>query len=234
MSFRVAKTVPSGNAISIAGDSASRIYQAYSGCDTIAHINDVQIGTLEGITISITREVVPQYTMNGRDPKGFVKGKRGIAGTLSFSTFDRHALIYDAFRSKFNGTGPGMRYGSTRLIELLDSTQQYATGDRYGDPVTVDAGRAISSLNYGGRADIQEFMRSRVVQYSDEIPPFNITLTMINDSGAASYLTVEGVVIVNEAYGVSIDDLTSSSAFTYVARKVTPLTSLTDFFYPIS
>ena len=77
-----------------------RVYSAFSGADMIAHINSTPVGTLQAVTISITREVAPIYSMGSADVKCFVKGKRGIAGTLSFSMFDRHAILYDAFANE--------------------------------------------------------------------------------------------------------------------------------------
>ena len=52
-----------------------QVYNAFAGCDMIAHINKVPIGILNAVTLSITMEVVPIYTTGSPNPRTFVKGK---------------------------------------------------------------------------------------------------------------------------------------------------------------
>lgn len=56
--------------------------------------------------------------------------------------------------------------------------------------------------------------------YSDQIPAFNIVLTGVNEDGFAASMSILGVEILNEGYGISIDDLISEQQMTYVARAV--------------
>lgn len=56
--------------------------------------------------------------------------------------------------------------------------------------------------------------------YSDQIPAFNIVLTGVNEDGAAATMSILGVEILNEGYGISIDDLISEQQMTYVARAI--------------
>lgn len=204
----------------------NRIYQAYSGCDMVCHINHIPVGTLQALTVSITREVVPVYTMGSADVKTFVKGKRGIAGSLSFSTFDRHALLMDIFRDKGSNLETGYWYNRKTLKELVDLGQSYVTNG-LGQSQSVDRklGTQPTSTDQDVKSVIDAFGEKKL-RYSDELPPFNITLTMVNDYGAASSCHINGVVLINEGYGYSMDDLTNEIAFTYVAREVAPLTAL--------
>lgn len=204
----------------------NRVYQAYSGCDMTAHINHVPVGTLQAISVSITREVVPVYTMGSADVKTFVKGKRGIAGTLSFSTFDRHALLYEVFN---NTVSPTNWFRERTLGEVYNTYGQSFTTNELGQAEGLKD-HLVATRDTTGDSDVNRVLESyneRRLRYSDELPPFNITLTMVNDFGAASTCHINGVVLINEGYGYTMDDLTNDIAFTYVAREVTPLESLT-------
>lgn len=56
--------------------------------------------------------------------------------------------------------------------------------------------------------------------YADEIPPFDVTITMKNEYGQAASMAIYGVEILNEGMGLSIDDLTTEKACTFVARAI--------------
>ncbi len=59
--------------------------------------------------------------------------------------------------------------------------------------------------------------------YSDQILPFDITLAATNEYGAAAASKLFGVEILNEGYGMSIDDSVSEMQATFVARGVSPM-----------
>src|SRR3990167_8032489 len=68
-------------------------YNSFSGVDIKGVFNNLVIAELQAISYSVTREKAPLYTMGSADPRSFSRGKRGIAGTLIFLVFDRHALL---------------------------------------------------------------------------------------------------------------------------------------------
>src|SRR3990170_6868152 len=70
-----------------------RSFNSFSGVDIKGVFNNLVIAELQAISYSITREKAPLYTMGSADPRSFSRGKRGIAGTLIFLVFDRHALL---------------------------------------------------------------------------------------------------------------------------------------------
>ena len=45
------------------------------------------------MSYSVTREKAPIYTLGTADPRSFSRNKRGIAGSLIWVNFDRHALL---------------------------------------------------------------------------------------------------------------------------------------------
>ena len=57
-------------------------------------------------------------------------------------------------------------------------------------------------------------------RYSDQILPFDITLTGANEYGAMCAARILGVELLNEGTGISIDDAVSEGSATFVARAV--------------
>src|SRR5210317_1722779 len=75
------------------GAEFAKGYNSFSGVDIKAVFNNQVLAELQAISYSVTREKAPIYTMGSADPRSFSRGKRGIAGTLIFVMFDRHALL---------------------------------------------------------------------------------------------------------------------------------------------
>ena len=211
-------------------------YKAFSGSNIYATIGHKRIGALQALTVSITREVAALYSFSDPNPKTFVKGKRGIGGTLVFTQFDRHALLEDVFRLDENATlrnNNGMF--SSRFLDgatdgLLNSPlspssnfdHNIAQGIQQSNP------NGVGDDILGELTSVYELVANQRRVYSDQIPPFDITVTMVNETGDAAFCVIGGVQLVNEGWGYTLDDLVSEVAFTYVARSITPLRSLTN------
>ena len=67
------------------------------------------------------------------------------------------------------------------------------------------------------------FKEIAIPWYVDQALPFDITVTAANEYGAAAASKIFGVEILNESYGMSIEDSVSESLATFVARSVSPL-----------
>lgn len=89
----------------------TKTYTAFGGSDITATFNGKVIAELQAITYSITREKVPIYTMGSAEPRSFSRGKRGIAGNLVFTTFNRDALRVEL------SDGPGITKYSANVFE---------------------------------------------------------------------------------------------------------------------
>lgn len=185
----------------------TRTYTTFSGCDIVATFGNQVIGSLQAITYSVSREKAPVYTMGSAEPRSFSRGKRGIAGTMVFTVFDRDALIA---AMKEQG-GKVKRIGASNG-ELDTST----------DPMTIDewdrlmTGAVSGQGNQAANAILQEVEP----QYADELPPFDVTISFANEYGQRAVLVIYGVEILNEGTGFSIDSVTTEKACTFVARKV--------------
>ena len=79
--------------MSTAANEYMQTYTSYSGVDIVGSFNGKVFAELQGITYSISREKAAVYTMGSAEPRSFSRGKRGIAGTLVFTVFDRDALL---------------------------------------------------------------------------------------------------------------------------------------------
>lgn len=212
-------------------------YRAFSGANIYATIANRRVGTLQAITVSITREVAALYSFSDANPKTFVKGKRGIAGTLVFTQFDRHALIHDVFQNTYDkGLRDVQNQFSTRFVgpaeegNILNNpiyqTRNFGTGSEIEANARVSFDGGVAEDITRELKDIYDMVAEQKQRYADQIPPFDITITMVNDAGDAAFCVIGGVQLVNEGWGYTIDDLVSEVAYTYVARGITPLTPI--------
>ena len=179
-------------------------YTSFSGADIVASFAGVPIGTLQGITWSITREKVPLYTMGSPNPRSFSRGKRGIAGALIFMVFDRPALY-------------------EMLLKHKDDTSiQYFTRSSNVLPGYDTEGKVTHRGITPASAQTLD-VRSSFPYYSDQIPPFDVTITFANEYGQAAIRSIYGLEFLNEGSGASMDDVVIEESMTYVAREVGPM-----------
>ena len=176
----------------------TRSYNSFSGVDIKATFGGKVIGELQGVSYSVTREKAPIYTMGSADPRSFSRGKRGIAGTLIFTVFDRSALL-EQFKT------------------MEDRSGWFFAHDTDVQRHTVDESK-------GGQVwqDVNTDNSWQAPWYPDQIPPFDIVLTAANEYGQVAQMSVRGVEILNEGSGMSIDDIVTEQQMTFVAREINP------------
>ncbi len=183
-------------------------YSSFSGIDILAVIDDLPIATLQGISYSITREKAPIYTFGHANPRSFSRGKRGLAGSMIFTLFDRSAL-YQIMGGDRNGDQDHWYYAK--------EGDQYALDSGYSaDPWKWAADIANDTITPGRFTTTK-----RPAEYMDQIMPFNITLIAQNEYGLAAWKAILGVEILNEGGGLSVDDITNEEQSTYVAKQAT-------------
>lgn len=189
----------------MAQSSYQKTYTTFAGADITATFGGTTIGELQAITYSVTREKGPVYVLGDPNPKSFSRGKRGIAGSLVFTVFDRDAL----HRMKTTANGV-FRHG-------LNTTDMNRDALPSVDQLTGANDR--STL-------INNWKQKKKPKYSDEIPPFDITINFLNEYGQAAVMTIFGVEILNEGMGMSVDDLTTEKACTFIARDIDEMASM--------
>jgi hypothetical protein len=195
-----------------------KTYNSFSGVDIQASFAGHPIGELQGVSYTVTREKAPLYTMGSPDPRAFSRGKRGIAGSLIFLVFDRSNLL------------EAMGVDSVFWADDIDLTYLKTFGvERIGGEEGGNTFRARTPVNTpSGVADTFRIgtVKQARAWYHDQIPPFDIVLTAINEYGHAARMIIRGVEILNAGSGISIDDITTDENMTFVATDIIPWQSL--------
>ena len=75
------------------GEAFTKAYTTFSGIDITAIFDDKTLLTVSGVSCSVTREKAPVYTFGSATPRSISRGKRGIAGSIVGTMFDRHTLM---------------------------------------------------------------------------------------------------------------------------------------------
>ena len=200
-----------------------RSYNTFSGVDIVATFAGRHIGELQGISFTSTREIAPLYTMGSKNPRGFAKGKRGIAGSLIFLTFDREGLL-DTVKSM-----PQMQFVA-KVHEIRQNQVPGARNIKTGNDVEkilgidggsgIDAGVTVADNVLHEFANIEYQLVSPM--YYDEIPPFSVVLNAVNEAGHSMRMILKGVQVMNAGSGTSIDDITIDTTCTFVATELIP------------
>lgn len=197
----------------------ARGYNSFSGVDIKGVFGNQVIAELQAISYSITREKAPIYTMGSADPRSFSRGKRGIAGTLIFVIFDRHALL-----GTFGVYQPNQSQQLLFLSDIDDIRPEAdVTKDITGPGVTGGGPGGIGAGVEQQESNIAAVDSDQVIAapwFIDQIPPFDITLAAANEYGSLAVMRIYGVELLNEGYGVSIDDIVSEMQTTYIARTL--------------
>ena len=197
----------------------TRTFTSYSGADITATFNGRPIAELQAITYSVSREKVPIWTMGSADPRSFSRGKRGIAGSLVFTTFDRDALFEEMrLLAKEKNGYYGFQY-QTYATNIQSFARQYLgkNSDKMDDDVFLRMQEVNAALAYA--QDEGNMIQWAEPEYNDQLLPFNISILFANEYGQRSRMDIYHVEILNEGMGMSVDDV-SLKALTFVARKV--------------
>lgn len=184
---------------------AAATYTSYSGCDIVATITipnfasqPLVIGELQTISYSIHREKSPVRTLGRANPVGFTYGTRTIAGSLIFTVFDKN-LVYKIVRLIKEG------------LSTQKNLQDYGN-NIMGPGVSVLTPSAIDTY-------IQRIETSRAF-VMDEMPPFDVTISFMNEYGHSSKLVIKGIVIVDEGQVMSIEDMITENTMSYMASDI--------------
>jgi hypothetical protein len=179
----------------------NRTFNSFSGADITAVFSGQAIGTIQALSYSIQREKAAVYTMGSANPRAFSRGKRMIAGSLIFILFDANPVI-----SHFvNADGSGAKFLGD--AEELSFEKNFGTDKQVIDPVVGD--------------DSFESHALASPTYVDQIPPFDVVISAVNEYGARASMTLFGVELMNENSGFSIDDIVVEQQYTFIATGIT-------------
>lgn len=203
-----------------------------SGIDITATFDNVPIGTLQGISYSVTREKSPVYTFGSANPRSFSRGKRGLAGSMIFTLFDRSAMyniVHDNAHNYYAHAHEPLNTFDPRMAEDvfslyknfqsvgIDATTGQATGAATttnaaalsagggvnNTPTSAGTAAANNLATSTGNANYGVSTVKVPAEYSDQIMPFDITLIAQNEYGLAAFMVIIGVEILNEGGGLT-------------------------------
>jgi hypothetical protein len=177
----------------------TRAHTSFSGADIKAVFANKEVGNLMAVSYAIQREKAPIYVLGEANPRAFSRGKRGIAGSLIFIQFDTHAIL-----EQFEDPAEPNLGKFVKKIYEQDATS-------FADP-TAPAPLTADPNGMGVLAS---------AFYADQIPPFDITVTALNEVGVAAKCAIHGVELMNEGWGMGIEDRQADMQTTYLARAVT-------------
>ncbi len=178
---------------------------------------------MQAVSYSVTREKAPIYTMGSADVRSFSRNKRGIAGSLVWVNFDRHALLDLVYKlggqfvANVDDLRPQFMTDQNAFLSqnaIYQSSLVRASGQTSSATIDQFDGQPVSAVS--------GFKQEASPWYSDQILPFDITLAGTNEQGAACCMKITGVEILNEGSGVSIDDAVTEMQCSFVARFVQP------------
>jgi hypothetical protein len=193
------------------GSSFTKTYNSFSGVDMVATFGGKVIGELQGISFTVQREKAPIYTMGDADPRSFSRGKRGIAGSIVFTVFDRSSLLEVMKDRPYIANRYSIPQGfeiadvNINTIEILPGVIAPAVGAASPTVSRIALDKVLARPNY-----------------LDQVLPFDIVLTASNEYGSVARMMIHGVEIMNVGSSMSIDDITTDEACTFIATAITP------------
>lgn len=223
----------------------------FTGGDLDCYINNIRVGNLESITWSISTETVGNYVMGDRNAQLYVQGKRAVVGSLVFSQYTKHALLEGVFDLQHKGpkyigdlwsedsagaylaTGvagvaPALAVLNPGRVGAAASYIDPNAGGQVGDNrASTTLVRGLSQAAFAAELAAQLRNTARLVgaqkfNFSDQIPPFDLTLVGVTKDGHASTCALFGLSITQETAGFSQNDLGNSVGMAFVALNVSP------------
>jgi len=199
-------------------------YTVFTGTDIFSVFEDMIVSTLQGISYSITRQKAPIYTMGSPDPRAFARSKRGIAGSMIMTTFDRHALADFMRTSQFaakkksietTASNPYNQSVGVSPAQIQKSIQSMNPSE-IGSELGISAAAAMETNAPDQMSELSAPM------FTDQLMPFNVTLMSSSEYGIGAVMRIFGLEILNEGSGFSIDDTSNEVQMTYICRLISP------------
>jgi hypothetical protein len=159
--------------------------------------------------------------MGSPDPRAYSRNKRGIAGSLIWINFDRHALLNLFYRAQGQFVAD-----ADEIRPQFQNPNQVNSTAIFNSSIVRDfgptVGATIDQLDLETVSSVGGWTELATPWFSDQILPFDITLGAANEYGAMAAAKIFGVEILNEATGVSIDDSVTETQASFVARSIEP------------
>lgn len=157
------------------------------------------------------RAIVSFYDTNAEPGKESRTKILGDVQTITYSTHREKFPVRTLGRASVKGYTRGPRtIGGTMIFTVFNKE---VLSEMLVQNYQLDA---ADKDNYGAWAAV----------LIDQIPPFDITISFVNEYGAISRLVLYGIELVNEGQTMSIDDLITENVVNFVARHIDPMVDM--------
>ena len=213
--------------------SESGFYTSKSGVEIQAVFGNKKFGDLHMIKYATQRDTANVHVMGHVDPVSVAKGKRATTGACVFAIFEKDRLLEAMAKDHkvFLTNHELANYGTLNQRDKFSNSSTRSKANRAGGTVRVDgtiSTRSVDNMGYSVFAK-SNFGQEVAPMLIDQIPPFDITLVGVSEStGDASRMVVHGVQFNSDQGGSSVDDLILERQVTFLARRISPWTQLTD------
>lgn len=194
--------------------TTSNTYTSFGGTDITAVFGTKVFGELQMVSYRVNREKAPVYTMGSVDPRSIARGKRMVSGVCVFIVFDKDSLLEAMTDAVYIGKDELATYGT----KGQGTTAAGAAAIKGGGSV-----RSISETEYTNPSAIKT---SSTPILADQVLPFDITLVGVSEYGKAITMSINGVELMSESGGVSIDDISLEKQMAFIARRATSWTAI--------
>ena len=159
--------------------------------------------------------------MGSANPRAFSRNQRGIASSLVWVNFDRHALL--ALINDQGGTFVANTDEIRPPYTITDGTfigQSTIFNSTITNSLGIPSSAAIEQASQAPISSVSQDTALATPLASDQILPFDVTLAGTTEYGAAASMKIFGVEILNEGWGTSVDDAVNDMQTTFIARWV--------------
>lgn len=126
----------------------------------------------------------------------------GEIQTISYSTFRPTMAVY--------GLGQVGAKGVVRGVRNIAGTLIFTVFDRHSMNELKNAFKAQETSCH----PLGDNMKA------DEIPPFDVTITFLNEMGQSSQLSLYGVYLISEGQTMSIEDMITENTMEFIAMDI--------------
>ena len=188
------------------GLSLARTNSTYAGVDIKMILGGEQLGSAQAISDAVQREKAPLNVLGKVDPIAFSRGKRGIAGTLVALLLEEH-LLHQAF-------------DATKWF-VADNDEIRPNVNDLNNATTDDLLQEVNNSEF--RADnLSSNFTVAEAWMVDQLLPTDAVIVAGNEYGSAAQMRIFGIEFLNEGSGISVDDRTTETQHTFVARSLMP------------
>ena len=188
------------------GLSLARTNSTYAGVDIKMILGGEQLGSAQAISYAVQREKAPLNVLGKVDPIAFSRGKRGIAGTLVALLLEEH-LLHQAF-------------DATKWF-VADNDEIRPNVNDLNNATTDDLLQEVNNSEF--RADnLSSNFTVAEAWMVDQLLPTDAVIVAGNEYGSAAQMRIFGIEFLNEGSGISVDDRTTETQHTFVARSLMP------------